>query len=246
MPSAIQQAKGSILSGVGPALQKGIETLTSTEVPVHFASASGVLIGNDNWRKSFFYRSFQHKTPRSASIAVVQYNTSGELVSVPDFPEEHRFIVTTSSMSYAENVQILQTFGEDKDILQTFGSRPQIWQLQGVLRNEQRETNLTTVFQEDGSSEVVFSGDGDWANGLVDAYESHLRASQLVRRGQFLEFRISDKLIHGYLLSLNLQESAQNDLMIPFSMDFFVRAVKVPGLIEANRATTKLESTDPK
>jgi len=226
-------------------MQGDIDSLFESMAPQQSAAQAGVLTGNDNWRKSFFFRSFRHKAPNSSSIVVVRYTSNGELVTVGDYPEEHRFILTGASMSRVENVQLLQTFGDDQTIVQTGGARPQIWQFKGVLRNEARESQIVSTFLDDGSTKYEYAGDGDWRNGFSEAYDNHLRASQLVRRGQFLELRVGDMFVYGYIFSLTMNETSENDLMVPFNMQFFVRNVRVPGYVDINSQLARLESTDP-
>lgn len=199
------------------------------------------LIGSDNFNKSFFYRSFLPKEPRSASIAVMRYDSRGDRVYVSGVPEEHRFIISSISMTRAENVQIMQTFGEDLDILQTFGAQPQIWQFRGSLRNERRDPRRVRVWMDDGTYTDVMAGDGDWRNGFVEAYTSNLRASQLVRRGRFLELTVGDMLVYGYIINLSIVEVAQMEMSVEFQMDFFVRDVQIPDRLEIPELSTQLD-----
>jgi hypothetical protein len=209
------------------------------------AGRSGALLGADNLRKSFFYRSWKPKASRNASLTVVRYTDSGTMEVVPDEENgliEHRFVLTESMMQRSENIAVMQTFGEDPDLLLTFGANPQMWSFQGVLRNERRLNQPIVVIQEDGSRTVEFAGDGDWTNGFVEAYNTNLRASVLVRRGYFLHLALGDLDVFGYITSLNVMEHGQNDIMSTFRMDFFVRQVIMPGHTLGSSFTSVLDS----
>lgn len=130
----------------------------------------------------------------------------------------HSFFITQADMPRNERISIMGTFGSDPDVMITFGEEPHIWSFSGMMRNEE--------------------GRGAWHQEFSEFYDTHLRASIMVRNRQILVFRLGNIEMEGYLMSYrSSQDSNYDDAGVQFSINMYVRSYRftegsVRGVVE--------------
>jgi len=109
------------------------------------------------------------------------------------------FILQSVQDSRMERHQIVETFGET--YLYLFGEAPHMLNIQATVLN---------------------SFDFNWKAEFIENYKRYLRGTRCVELGARCYLFYDDNIIEGYILNAQMQETADNPMVIPLSFQFFV------------------------
>lgn len=112
------------------------------------------------------------------------------------------FLLTNISYGFNERMQLHQLFGDHVAAF-AFGASPVVLSIQGML---------------------IDDIDNGWFPRFVIAYQDYLRATQLGRNFELLQLIVPNAIFTGVITNVQFQQNADNDVLIPFSMQFLVRA----------------------
>ena len=118
-----------------------------------------------------------------------------------------KFYLTSVQMSYSEKTQLLETFGAS--VVSFFGEKARVYNFAGTALDY-------------ASSDPNNRGKYFHQSSLIKLYNSQLRGSLLVERGDIAILKIANHTISGYPLNFQVQYSAQMDKMANFAMSWLV------------------------
>ena len=113
------------------------------------------------------------------------------------------FFIQSVQMSFNEKIQVSETLS-DNYVAYAFGQSPPVWTFQGALINTVQD---------------------DQASNMYRLYTQILRATQLARRQKVLTIAIDSYAVNGVMMNLNMQLSAANELVVPFTFQLLVKRV---------------------
>ena len=122
------------------------------------------------------------------------------------------FLLEYIDVQYSEKTQIMTTFG-DQEVVYYFGKNPVVVAIQGL---------------------VVDTLQNNWFVEFITLYNTFLRGTQLAKNFEMLELVLPNMSIVGSIISLGYQQSANRDMEIPFSMQFYAKEMIMlpqPGLL---------------
>lgn len=122
-----------------------------------------------------------------------------------DSAKFNRFLLTSINVSYSEKAQIQTTFG-DNQVIYFFGKNPVIMNIQGVL--------IDSLF-------------APWFTSFINIYDSFLRGTKLAQNFEMIELVLPNMKVAGSILSLSYNQDASRDTDIPFSMQFYAKAIEM-------------------
>lgn len=180
-------------------------------------SSTQLLKGDQlDFRKTSFFvpRSYEDFEPSFLSLHSINGSdtslgkiNNNDLPSLDDPFENgyifNQFCVTGINETYNEKYQLVDTLSEGQ-ILFIFGRRPEVWTLSGLLINDKIH-NQVAKFRE--------------------LWENHIRAGVLANKNQYLKITspISSIEINCYPLGLSIFTSVENENIVPFNMQFYLR-----------------------
>lgn len=175
-------------------------------------SVKGLSRQNDGVRRPLY--GYVPKADRYASLSIVQVtpSTGAQVpVSILDSSapasqgvrgrsnKNTNFFVTQISHVDSEKFQIVETFGDDYVFF--YGRRPFMLQVSGLLLNTE---------------------DFDWKSEWLENYETYLRGTKCVENRCRVQFRVDDRLYSGYILTTQVQDSAETPHASPFGFQMLV------------------------
>jgi hypothetical protein len=113
------------------------------------------------------------------------------------------FFIQSVQMSLNEKIQVSETLS-DNYVAYAFGQSPPVWTFQGALINTVQD---------------------DQASNMYRLYTQVLRATQLARRQKVLTIAFDSYAVNGVMMNLNMQLSAANELVVPFTFQLLVKRV---------------------
>jgi hypothetical protein len=113
------------------------------------------------------------------------------------------FFIQSVQMSMNEKIQVSETLA-DNYVAYAFGQSPPVWTFQGALINTVQD---------------------DQASNMYRLYTQVLRATQLARRQKVLTIAFDSYAVNGVMMNLNMQLSAANELVVPFTFQLLVKRV---------------------
>jgi hypothetical protein len=114
------------------------------------------------------------------------------------------FLMQNISQTYTENMQMIQTFG--KTYFFFFGHRPTTLSVQGILPNTQ---------------------DFNWRNDFLANYLTHLRGTKAALKDREVTLAYDDLFLSGYIINLNITETAEWRDLANFAFDMIVTRVTI-------------------
>lgn len=114
-------------------------------------------------------------------------------------PPYTKFILEGINEGHSERSQIVETFGEFYVFF--YGERPPIYNFRGTLIN---------------------SKNANWLADFHYYYENHIRGTKCVERNARIVMTYGGRQIEGYLLAINTQTDASNEMAVPVTMQVVV------------------------
>lgn len=140
--------------------------------------------------------------------------------------KEYRFFVRRADLTKADRFNVRSTFGDGPEVAMSFGEKPKIWNFSGVMRKG--------------------PGSNNWWQAMEEFYRTRLRASLLMRRNEFVRFRMGKMSMRGYLLNFNTRKQDQmDDVKANFQFSMFVRSYRFVDGYTYEPASQKLAADRP-
>lgn len=139
-------------------------------------------------------------TPESQSSNAGSRDVGSSTVAFKGYLD---FFIQSVQMSFNEKIQVSETLS-DNYVAYAFGQSPPVWTFQGALINTVQD---------------------DQASNMYRLYTQILRATQLARRQKVLTIAFDSYAVNGVMMNLNMQLSAANELVVPFTFQLLVKRV---------------------
>ena len=136
--------------------------------------------------------------------------------AIPTSNAFDHFILTSYDIGFSEKTQIMTTFG-DQEVVYYFGSNPVIVNLRGVL---------------------IDSLHNAWFTEFVTMYKTFFRGSQLSQNFEMIEIVLPAIKMAGSVISLTVQQTADSNTQVPFSMQFYAKSMEMIPIPSADGSLT--------
>jgi hypothetical protein len=155
----------------------------------------------------------QTKANTEAVIMILD-NNSGVIKHITN-----KFFLSSMQMSMREKVQIMETFGPAN--ISFFGEAARVYVFSA--------TTIDSSSQEKG----VSAGKYYYQSSILKMYNNELRGSQLIKDNRIAVMKVSNHLIYGYPLNLQVVYNAAQDPVTNFVLQFVVNEheLSLPGIV---------------
>lgn len=155
----------------------------------------------------------QTKANTEAVIMILD-NNSGVIKHITN-----KFFLSNMQMSMREKVQIMETFGAAN--ISFFGEAARVYTFSA--------STIDSSSQDTGIS----AGKYYYQSSILKMYNNELRGSQLIKENRIAVMKVSNHLIYGYPLNLQVVYAAAQDPVTNFVLQFVVNEheLSLPGII---------------
>lgn len=126
------------------------------------------------------------------------------------------FLISNISASMDEKLQIVEVFG-DNEVAYYFGRAPMVFNISGTLMD---------------------SVDTGWFTKWVTTYAAAMRGTELARNFELLKIVLPNMTLIGSMVNFRWDQSSNNDVLVPFSFQFYVKQLIPTPVTPVNAAIT--------
>lgn len=143
----------------------------------------------------------------------------------------NKFYLSSMQMSMKEKLQLMETFGAAN--ISFFGETARVY------------TFSATTIDSASQSSGIERGKYYYQSSILKMYNEVLRGSQLIKEDRIAVIKVTNHLIYGYPLNLQVNYNASNDPVTSFAFSFVVaeHSLELPDVV-TEKYLEKMYSTD--